>query len=559
MKATFKALLCYAIIVILSFQAFAETDSEFSDSTPRLMVTDYKVIGIVYPGSAFSLELEITNKSSEKNVKNIKITYASIDDGIISAEVDSSYIEAIPGNTSVTTIKRFRVKDNYPGGYSGISVSISYEDDNDIQYSSSDTLTVYVPKKIESTENSNEKPILMLSDYSIEGEAVQGGRIILNLILENKSSNESVKNIKVRLTDESGAFSPEKALSVFIDIIPVNSSYTWSVPLKIDMKHGGRCLLTVSSEYENSAGEQFTSSDTAVIVLPETDSNKAETTVNSSEPKLMVTDYRVEDGFVLPDESKVLTITVKNTHNHKQISNIKFSIADETGEIKPDGTGTLYVPVINPGNSFSWKTTVKASHTAKVGEHAITFSATYEDQNKTSYSSSDIIRLDVKQSADLSYSGAVLPVKVIQGESASVSINLMNTGKSVLSNCTVSFEIENLQSGGDILVGDISPGETKVASGNLRADSDTTGNSKGIITISYEDEYGSCYSIPVDVSTVIQEKVAVTDLEEKDESNKNPFWWVFILVGFVFGGGLAAGIITMVYSAKKRKKDEEML
>ena len=108
-------------------------------------------------------------------------------------------------------------------------------------------------------------------------------------------------------------------------------------------------------------------------------------------------------------------------------------------------------------------------------------------------------------------------------------------------------------------MGDISPGETKVASGNLRADSDTTGKSKGIITISYEDEYGSCYSIPVDVSTVIQEKVAVTDLEEKDESNKNPFWWAFILVGFVFGGGLVAGIIMMVYSAKKRKKDEEML
>ena len=280
--------------------------------------------------------------------------------------------------------------------------------------------------------------------------------------------------------------------------------------------------------------------------------------VDNSQPRLMVTGYQIEGDFISPEETKKLTITIKNMHKSKSVSNIKLSLSEDIDEIRPTGMGTKYVSSIGAGKSYTWVVELKAIHTATVGEHKLSFSCEYEDENGSGYGANDIIRLEVRQPADLTFDGAKLPVKVVQDETVTLNINLMNTGKTPLSNCKVEFSIDGLDAGGSSFVGEIPPQEKATANANLLVSSEKTGKVTGKITITYEDTFGNEYSQEHEVSTVIEKKVVKAQKKEEEEK-KNPLWWLFLLGGIVVGGGLGFGIPFAINSKKQREEDEKRL
>lgn len=291
------------------------------------------------------------------------------------------------------------------------------------------------------------------------------------------------------------------------------------------------------------------------IKIPE----KQETeSIDNSQPRLMVVSYEIEDGFISPEETKKLTVTLKNMHPTKTVSNIKLSITEDTDEIRPTEMGTKYVSSINAGAYYSWVVELKAVHTATVGEHKLNFSCDYEDSNGSSYGGNDLIRLEVRQPAELSFDGAKLPVKVVQEETVTLNINLMNTGKTPLYNCKVDFDIEGLDAGGSSFVGVIEAQQNSTANANLLVSSDKTGEVKGTVTITYEDTFGNGYTLTHDVKTVIEKKVIKAQKEEKEEK-KNPLWWLFLSGGLLVGGGLGFGIPFAINSKKQREEDEKRL
>ena len=84
------------------------------------------------------------------------------------------------------------------------------------------------------------------------------------------------------------------------------------------------------------------------------------TTADQSTPRLMVTGYLLADAFVEPGSTTALTITFKNTSNTKSIRNIKFTLTDPSGELIPDGMGTLYLPFLAAGSTYQWNTALSA-------------------------------------------------------------------------------------------------------------------------------------------------------------------------------------------------------
>lgn len=284
-----------------------------------------------------------------------------------------------------------------------------------------------------------------------------------------------------------------------------------------------------------------------------------EESIDGSTPRLMVTSYKLDKDFVTPGETAKLTVNIKNYSNTKAVKNIKLSISGDE-DIRPDGMGNEYVSAIYVGSTYTWEIPVIAAKTAREGEHSLMISMEYEDKYYMSYSASDELRLTVKQSIALDYDGAVLPAKVIQDSTETVSINLMNTGKSTLRNCRIDFDIEGLESGGTAFVGEIPAGESAVGSANLRVSATMLGETAGQIKISYEDEFGESYSKTVDVSTTIAEKIVInTTQNEEEEQAKYPLWWLFGLIGLAIGGGLGCAIPLSIISFKRRREDEKRL
>ncbi len=280
--------------------------------------------------------------------------------------------------------------------------------------------------------------------------------------------------------------------------------------------------------------------------------------IDNSQPRLMVVSYEIEDGFISPEETKKLTVTLKNMHASKAVSNIKLSISEDVDEIRVTGMGTKYVSSISAGGYYSWVVEIRAVHTATVGEHKLSFSCEYEDSNGSGYSANDLIRLEVRQPAELSFDGVKLPIKVVQEETVTLNINLMNTGKTPLYNCKVDFDIEGLDAGGSSFVGVIEAQQNSTANANLLVDSHKTGEVKGTVTITYEDTFGNEYTLTHDVKTVIEKKV-VKALKEEKEEKKNPLWWLFLSGGLLVGGGLGFGIPFAINSKKQREEDEKRL
>lgn len=402
-------------------------------------------------------------------------------------------------------------------------------------------------------------PKLMVTEYSVDSGVINAGSSAkLTVKLTNTHRSIDIKNIKLTFSDPSGELIPEGTGTAYVSKIYSGRSYTWVLELKATEKAAdSNHAVTVSAEYETESGGSGNSNDTLNISVK--GKTEEETKENNSSPRLMVTDYKIENGFLTPDGSASLKITIKNTNPKRAVSNIKLSLGDESGEIKPDSMGTKYVSAISAGGVYTWNVKLTAANTAAANEHKMNLNMEYEDENHSPYSASDTLLVQVRQAASLDYSGAQLPVKVIQGNVTTVTLTLMNTGKSTLYNCMFEFNVEGLNGGGSTFVGTINSGESGTGNANLRVSEEVLGKVNGTLTISYEDDYGEKYTKTVDVSTVIEKKVELTDTLNEEEEKQNNLWWLFLLIGLAVGGGLGFGIPHAINSSKQRKEDEKRL
>ena len=219
-----------------------------------------------------------------------------------------------------------------------------------------------------------------------------------------------------------------------------------------------------------------------------------ETTADRSAPRLMTTDYQLDTGFLSPGKQGKLTVVLTNTNQKRAVANLKLTLTDDTGDLLQEGMNTRYVGALGAGKSYTLEVVLSARHNAAVGRHSLTLAAEYEDGEFQSYSSSDTLYVDVRQTAELSFSGAELPAKIVEGDTVTVTLTLMNTGKAQLSNCRADFDIKGLIGGGTAFGGELAPGESKTVSANLRAETEKYGAAKGTVTVTYEDEYGKTYT-----------------------------------------------------------------
>ncbi len=536
--------LILCLILVMAFPITASAEEEKDNSTPRLMITEYTVEnGFLSPDSEAEIRITIKNTSTSKSVNNIKLSLSGESGEVRPAEVGTKYVSYIGANrkyvwkVKLTAIKSAVVKEHK------LTLSMEYEDENGMSYSANDFLLIQV----------KQAATLDFSGTKLPTKVVQGETVDVPVTFMN-TGNGTIYNCKMDF-DINGL---EDNGSVFAGTIEPGQSAQVTGSFLVSKDVLGKTEGKITFTYKDFYGEFYTENIKVSTTIEKKAEKPTEPTKNNSTPRLMVTDYSVENGYIKPDSETILSITIKNTSVSKSVSNIKLSLSEESGEIRTEGVGTTSVRVIGAGREYVWTVNLTATKSAQATEHKLNLSMEYEDAEGTSYSASDSLLVQVRQNALLDLSGARLPAKAVQGGTLMVPVTFMNTGKGTLYNCKMDFDVKGLDDGGATFVGTIESGQSATGNGSLRVSTDIFGKVEGEIIFSYEDDYGKVYTEKVKVSTLVEEKVETAETEEEEEKG-NKHWYLFILLGVCVGGGLGFGIPKAITSAKQRKEDEKRL
>lgn len=413
-----------------------------------------------------------------------------------------------------------------------------------------------------SDNQSASQPRLMVESYTLSKPVLKPNEsATLEIKLKNHSLKKNINNIAITLSDEANEISTIGVNSGYIDKIIPNSTYTYTATIRATKTASeGAHKLTVSLEYEDDDYTQYTSTSQISINITKKKEakkpTKKKTTQNASRPQLIVTSYSLDGKYVSPSKSANLSVILKNESKNKSIKNLKLTISEEKNDIKFKREN-FFVDEIKPKGTYTLNIELTAAKTAEIGEHKLVLASTYEDKYFTSFESSDNILINVKQKTALDYDGVILPKKLTQDDTATMEVNLMNTGKSAIRNAKISFDIDGLETGGVLFIGEIKAGESKTGSANFQVSSSKLGDVKGTATLSYEDDFGKSYSESISLSsTIIKKKAVKSDSDMDKKKSKLSLWWLFLLIGLAIGGGVGAIIPISINLSKKRKEDD---
>ncbi len=289
----------------------------------------------------------------------------------------------------------------------------------------------------------------------------------------------------------------------------------------------------------------------------------------------MVTEYpiviRIRDGkdsLVQPQISQVqaelnvgengnISAVLTNTSRYAEMTNLLLTVTDASGDIVPKSSDTLRIGNIRPGESVNINYPVSVKSNASVALHELTFNLTYTAASKDG-SWTETFTLPVSQQMRLEQGGVQMATTAVQGDIASVTLPLMNMGRGDITNAMATLSIPGVVERQSVLVGTISPGETKQAKLSFTPGKSVLGDVSGVITVTAEDAWGNSTEFSVPVELTIEEPVKLTSSGTVETEEKPPY------LTYVFMGASALLLIAlilqgMIMGAKIRKLEEDRL
>jgi hypothetical protein len=125
---------------------------------------------------------------------------------------------------------------------------------------------------------------------------------------------------------------------------------------------------------------------------------------------------------------------------------------------------------------------------AKPRTYTLKINFEYEDDELNTFETTELVGINVKQSAGFDTSEIVFPEYAVLGEPVSLNFEIYNTGKVTLSNFMIKAEGDFDTSGASIYIGNFDSGSSEYYEGMLTPTQ--TGECKGRLIISYDDTDG---------------------------------------------------------------------
>ncbi len=525
-------------------------DTELTDARAQLMVTACTVSGDgLVAGKNATLYLTVKNQSETAKAEHCKLTFSETTGDVQPVGTGTQYVAVIAAASEYVWELPVSVSAQASDGRHTVQLQIAFRQPDGSTDTAADTLQVNVNQTAALEVGSINVPSFVLS-----GENANFTFSVLN------TGKSTLYGVSMTVGVDGAGIVGKDSLGTLAAGESASGSVTFSTK---DFRCADR-TGTVSFAAQTADGKTVTVSERFdfTIKAPEQE-NSTETKEDRSQPRVMVQAYTVEGDSLAPGESKTVRITFVNTHTAKSVSNIKLSFSANGDEILCDGTGTQFLKYIAAGGTYTWETKLTAVHTARSGLHAVTVTAEYEDADGNGYSSSDTLRLPVRQSVLLIWDNLSFPKTAVMGETVQLSLTLQNMGGAALQNVLLTFDIEGFSGAASTLVGTVPAGETRTASANFNVTAQKAGEVQGKAKLQYTDDFGQTHEQIIDLTSDVIEKPAAPTKEEqkKQEQAENGMrlWWVFAVVGLAVGVGGGVGVTAGIYNSKARKQDEERL
>lgn len=261
-------------------------------------------------------------------------------------------------------------------------------------------------------------------------------------------------------------------------------------------------------------------------------------------------------------ENGTITAVLKNDSATQCMSDVWLTMQDSQGDVLPLHSNLLALPDLAPGEKAEIAFPVTLQPTASASLHLITLTVQYRNLNGQQ-TWHEQFTMPVSQPMRLENGGVQMAQSILQGDTASLTLPLMNMGKGEVRNVVVTLTLPPITEQQSVLVGTILPGETKAGKLTFTPNKNVLGDVQGTVRVSYEDAYGRAEHFELPVTTSVDApKAYAASAETAQEEAPTIFgmdWQLAAALGGCVLLVLALAVQGIVLRGKIRRMEEERL
>ena len=292
------------------------------------------------------------------------------------------------------------------------------------------------------------------------------------------------------------------------------------------------------------------------------------TVLPNPQAKLIVDSLSTNPSAPKAGDTFDINLVLKNTNEKQYIQNIKVSYTVDNDVLLPaNGSSSFYIPKINAGETYELVIPVTARPDMPDSPVKMNLTMEYEDKKVSSVSANQVVILNVKQVQKIKLDQLVLPQgEVLVGESASFTMNIINSGRTTLYNVSAAMlDNDMFTTGGSSYIGNLEAGASKQMELDIYPNAE--GAIDGTVRVTYEDANGnqqyedvpySIYASPVDDGSgdIYDPIIEPTPEPTYEISNilENLPWWVYGSAGL-----FVICIVMLLAVAAHRRKAASMM
>ena len=226
----------------------------------------------VVAGERFVLKFNVNNIGDvEMNSTSLKLTGLSTDTFMPVDGNDLAYIGKISPKSFVTQSFNMIASSKLPKGSNNLGATITYSNTNNEEVTDEKTIYIFdiLSEKESGDDSTNGKPKIIIQSYHTSPlDIVAGNAFSFVFTFKNTSREKSIKNMKITINSEDGAFMIANGSNTFyIENLAAQASATKSIDLNVKQDLTSKSYpINISFDYEDSSNNSYQA--TEIINIP---------------------------------------------------------------------------------------------------------------------------------------------------------------------------------------------------------------------------------------------------------------------------------------------------